>query len=110
MHSKIIGKQNVFSHHSDTMSKALSLMILLLFFVATSFAPYVTSQQQAQAMASNNAEERSFSANNFEEEIHHAKVLSHIVAPTLLKEIPFPHHQILEPQHIILPAIKPPLA
>ncbi len=91
------------------MSKALSLLTSLLFFLATTVAPYVTSQQKAQAWASN-PEERTFTNNNFEEEIHHEEVSALILAPTLLNEIPFPHHQILEPQLILRPAIRPPLA
>lgn len=109
MYSKIIGKQNVFSHYSSTMSKALSLVTLLLFLVATSFAPYISSKLQAQALA-NTTEESGFSNNNFEEEIHHERVSALFIVPTLLKEIPFPRHQILEPQFIVRPAIKPPLA
>ena len=90
------------------MSKALSLMTLLLFLVSTSFAPYVTSKQ-VQAIASQ-TEESSFSNNNFEEEIYHQASSALVVIPTIIREISFPHHQILEPQHIVSPVLRPPLA
>ena len=90
------------------MSKALSLMTLLLFLVATSLAPYLSSKH-AQLMTSS-SEESSLSTDTFEEEIHHQKHSALVIIPTGFQDLSFPQHQSLKPQYISSPDLRPPLA
>lgn len=89
------------------MLRVLNILVVMLFVLVASAAPYVSAKGAALAFAQN-PEERTSQGTNLKEEIHHTTPFSFYIDSVELTAMAYPHVIKLKPQQVLYDVLKPP--